>query len=145
MFECTKDNPWAEGKPTPVRHHNTHEVGEQENGYPGGDIEKLMCVPRSRPTPRHGINSRSAAPWRSAKIARRSCSTITIPRAIWQTRSFWIQKASREFPMSPFGAPPNIGRSTASIGGRLNPNIVRGSKRHNRGAVRDLDGSRMGR
>lgn len=43
MFECTKDTPWAEGLPTPVRHHNTHEVGEQENGYPGGDIVKIRC------------------------------------------------------------------------------------------------------
>jgi hypothetical protein len=42
-FLCTKETPWAPGLPTPVIHDETEEVGEQQNGWPGGDIITLRC------------------------------------------------------------------------------------------------------
>lgn len=42
-FQCTKETPWRDGLPTPVEHHGAREVGEQENGYPGGDIVTMEC------------------------------------------------------------------------------------------------------
>ena len=42
-YLCTKENPWTPEKGTPVEHDNAHEVGEQENGYPGGDIVRMRC------------------------------------------------------------------------------------------------------
>lgn len=42
VFQCTETNPW-DGRRGPVRHHGAHEVGEQEGGYPGGDIVKMRC------------------------------------------------------------------------------------------------------
>lgn len=42
-FLCTLENPWSPGKPTPVTHSDVHEVGEQENGWPGGDIATYEC------------------------------------------------------------------------------------------------------
>jgi hypothetical protein len=42
-FLCTPETPWQEGFPTPVRHSNVREVGEQENGWPGGDIVTYEC------------------------------------------------------------------------------------------------------
>ena len=36
-FICTPETPWREGLPTPVEHPKACEVGEQENGWPGGD------------------------------------------------------------------------------------------------------------
>lgn len=45
-FQCTPDNPWP-GKPSGERvmvvHSDVHEVGEQEDGYPGGDIVTYEC------------------------------------------------------------------------------------------------------
>lgn len=38
-FQCTAETPWHDGLPTPVQHHGAEEVGEQEDGWPGGDIE----------------------------------------------------------------------------------------------------------
>ena len=46
IIECTKEQPW-DGKKAPndrVRHHDTKETGEQEDGYPGGDIITLECL-----------------------------------------------------------------------------------------------------
>ncbi len=40
---CTKENPWAPGKPTPVTHPEAREVGEQEGGWPAGDIVTYRC------------------------------------------------------------------------------------------------------
>lgn len=42
-FLCTKETPWAPGKPTPVQHSDVHEVGEQEPGWPGGDFVTYEC------------------------------------------------------------------------------------------------------
>jgi hypothetical protein len=42
-YHCTPENPWRPGLPTPVTHHDTHEVGEQEDGWPGGDIVTYEC------------------------------------------------------------------------------------------------------
>jgi len=45
IIECTKEYPW-DGKKDPdarVRHHDTKEIGDQENGYPGGDIVTKEC------------------------------------------------------------------------------------------------------
>lgn len=43
-FICTPETPWRPGLPTPVKHPGTREVGEQEDGYPGGDIVTVECV-----------------------------------------------------------------------------------------------------
>jgi hypothetical protein len=43
-FICTPENPWKREYGTPVRHSNVREVGEQENGYPGGDIVTVECT-----------------------------------------------------------------------------------------------------
>lgn len=40
---CTPERPWTPADGTPVSHTNAHEVGEQENGYPGGDIVRMRC------------------------------------------------------------------------------------------------------
>lgn len=45
IIECTADTPWS-GQKMPierVRHHDTEEIGEQEDGYPGGDIVRIRC------------------------------------------------------------------------------------------------------
>lgn len=45
IIECTKDHPWdkKEEPHQQVRHHNVHEVGEQEDGWPGGDWVTYEC------------------------------------------------------------------------------------------------------
>lgn len=43
MFICTKENSWKEGLPTPVQHPDAHEVGDQRDGWPGGDIVTMEC------------------------------------------------------------------------------------------------------
>lgn len=40
---CTHETPWNDGIPTPVTHVDAHEVGDQENGWPGGDIVTMRC------------------------------------------------------------------------------------------------------
>ena len=42
-FYCTKATPWNEAYGTPVCHEDAQEVGEQEDGYPGGDIVTMKC------------------------------------------------------------------------------------------------------
>ena len=42
-YVCTKDRPWTPDKGTPVQHCDVREVGEQEDGYPGGDIVTYEC------------------------------------------------------------------------------------------------------
>jgi hypothetical protein len=43
-YICTPEAPWT---PTitarPVQHTGAHEVGEQEDGYPGGDMVTMEC------------------------------------------------------------------------------------------------------
>ncbi len=42
-YQCTPQNPWKPGDPTPVEHSDVEEVGEQMDGYPGGDIQRYRC------------------------------------------------------------------------------------------------------
>ena len=45
IIECTKEAPW-DLKKNPddrVRHHDVEEIGEQEDGWPGGDIVTYRC------------------------------------------------------------------------------------------------------
>lgn len=42
-YTCTKEAPWREGMPTPVEHVGAREVGDQRDGYPGGDIVTYRC------------------------------------------------------------------------------------------------------
>jgi hypothetical protein len=42
-IRCTKNNPWKPEMGFPVEHDAAHEVGEQEDGYPGGDIVTMEC------------------------------------------------------------------------------------------------------
>ena len=45
-FECTLETPWdktAHVPGTQVIHTNTHQLGEQENGWPSWDIITLEC------------------------------------------------------------------------------------------------------
>jgi hypothetical protein len=42
--ECTKDAPWDRVTRTgPIVHPDAREVGEQETGYPGGDVVTMKC------------------------------------------------------------------------------------------------------
>lgn len=44
LFLCTPDNPWSPEKHKGrVKHSDVHEVGEQEDGWPGGDIITYEC------------------------------------------------------------------------------------------------------
>jgi hypothetical protein len=42
---CTKADPWKpeKGSAGGVRHDDVHEVGEQEDGWPGGDVVTCEC------------------------------------------------------------------------------------------------------
>lgn len=42
-FQCTKATPWDKEIKGPVTHHGAAEVGEQRDGYPGGDIVTMRC------------------------------------------------------------------------------------------------------
>jgi hypothetical protein len=42
-FQCTKATPWKPAYGRYVEHDNTHEVGEQRDGYPGGDWITVEC------------------------------------------------------------------------------------------------------
>lgn len=42
-FICTPENPWKPEYGFPVRHTNCHEYGEQEDGWPSGDIVRMKC------------------------------------------------------------------------------------------------------
>jgi len=45
IIECTKENPWnKQHAQNGVRHHDTREIGEQEDGYPGGDWVTVECL-----------------------------------------------------------------------------------------------------
>ena len=43
MFVCTKETPWDRTVKGPVQHNAAHEVGEQEDGWPGGDMVTYEC------------------------------------------------------------------------------------------------------
>lgn len=43
-FLCSAKHPMPQGASGRWEHANAHEVGEQENGYPGGDIVKIRCA-----------------------------------------------------------------------------------------------------
>jgi hypothetical protein len=40
---CTKANPWDRTSKAPVMHDAVREIGEQQDGYPGGDIVTMEC------------------------------------------------------------------------------------------------------
>ena len=42
-FQCTKETPWSSDKGTPVEHDAVEEVGDQQDGWPGGDIVTKRC------------------------------------------------------------------------------------------------------
>jgi len=42
-YQCTKEAPWKPEYGKPVEHEGAHEIGEQEDGYPGGDIVTMCC------------------------------------------------------------------------------------------------------
>ena len=45
--KCTKDNPYTlecdKSEPGNWEHDGAHEIGEQEDGWPGGDIVRMKC------------------------------------------------------------------------------------------------------
>ena len=46
-LKCTKENPYSEERDGPqVRweHGNVIEIGDQKDGYPGGDIQRVKCL-----------------------------------------------------------------------------------------------------
>lgn len=45
LFLCTKATPWdkVERPGQQVQHADAHEVGEQQDGWPGGDIVRMQC------------------------------------------------------------------------------------------------------
>ena len=43
MLICTKEQPWDRVTKGHVQHDSVHEVGDQEDGYPGGDIVTYEC------------------------------------------------------------------------------------------------------
>jgi len=42
-YVCTKDEPWSQEKGEFSAHPDAREVGEQQDGYPGGDIVTYHC------------------------------------------------------------------------------------------------------
>lgn len=46
-YVCRPEAPWKPEYGTPAQHTNAREVGDQDNGWPGGDIV-TMEVPRLR-------------------------------------------------------------------------------------------------
>lgn len=42
-FVCTADRPWKEGDDTPAIHPKAREVGEQMDGWPSGDLQRMEC------------------------------------------------------------------------------------------------------
>ena len=41
-FQCTKETPW-DGRKGRVCHPDAREVGEQRDGWPGGDLIRMRC------------------------------------------------------------------------------------------------------
>jgi hypothetical protein len=42
-IECTEAAPWDRKTPAYVVHHGAEENGDQESGWPGGDIVPMRC------------------------------------------------------------------------------------------------------
>lgn len=42
-FLCTKTNPWKPEFGKRVSHDDVVELGDQTDGYPGGDLQKFKC------------------------------------------------------------------------------------------------------
>ena len=42
-YRCTKENPWHKGIVGPSEHEGAYEVGEQEDGWPSGDLVRMRC------------------------------------------------------------------------------------------------------
>jgi len=42
-FLCSPEHPMPQGAPGRWEHTNAHEVGEQLDGWPGGDIVRMRC------------------------------------------------------------------------------------------------------
>lgn len=40
---CTADDPWTPAKGERAEHPMAREEGDQQNGYPGGDIVTYVC------------------------------------------------------------------------------------------------------
>jgi rubrerythrin len=40
---CSPEHPMPQGDKGRWQHTNTEEVGDQEDGWPGGDIQKYRC------------------------------------------------------------------------------------------------------
>lgn len=55
QFVCTPENPWTPEKAKGAYHPLAYEIGEQEDGYPGGDIVTYRC-------PTCGVEWRSELP-----------------------------------------------------------------------------------
>lgn len=43
IFQCTESTPWDKRRRGSVRHHGASEIGDQQPGYPGGDIITMRC------------------------------------------------------------------------------------------------------
>ena len=43
-YLCTEDRPMPKGAAGPWRHTRTREIGEQEDGWPAGDIVTVECL-----------------------------------------------------------------------------------------------------
>lgn len=41
--KCTAEDPWTPEKSKRAHHPDATEVGEQRDGYPGGDLQKVRC------------------------------------------------------------------------------------------------------
>jgi hypothetical protein len=42
-YLCTEDAPWTPDKGNYTSHPDAKAVGEQEDGWPGGDIQRYEC------------------------------------------------------------------------------------------------------
>lgn len=42
-YVCTAERPWTPSFGEPVVHPDCYEVGEQRDGYPGGDLQDYKC------------------------------------------------------------------------------------------------------
>ena len=43
FITCTRQFPWDRKTKGRVTHHGAREVGEQRDGYPGGDLVTMEC------------------------------------------------------------------------------------------------------
>jgi hypothetical protein len=41
---CTSDQPMPKGATGRWAHSNTEEIGDQEDGWPGGDYQRYRCI-----------------------------------------------------------------------------------------------------